>query len=680
MKFRHSIRFKLLLVSLTLLSIPWAGYRFVVETEHFLRDAQQQNLQANAQAIAALFASQTELSDVRLPNQAFHQRDLYLTPWDRPPVIDGYADEWRQYAAAFSTYHLPDNSLSARIALGEHAQSVYLLLEVRDPSRNYAPEADSLELSIADGEQLQRWRIAPRAPGWVMAERQVGQQFQTLPQVRGEWQENAHGYTLELRIPRHLVGERMAFAIRDGDTGNRLQSARLYPPEQLGRLVSPSKHLSAQLADMTPLGGRAWLLNHEGLVIAQHGQLDIDGPLSADQERLPWLIQRLILAVLPQRADQVFAIDADSIRLKHTAVLEALNGRPASARRRIPNQDAIVVSAAAPLRQRQGQSQGVVGAVLVEQTTNAILSIQNLALQRLFGVTLVFFVVTSLGLLLFAGRLTARIRALRDALEQAVSHDGRIVGQLKPSKAPDEIGELHRGFASVLQRLSDYNQYLEAMASRLAHELRTPLSVVRTSLENASHGELPDQQAQYIERAHQGAQRLETILQRLREATRLEQSLQTAEFEDFDLTQLLQHQTEAFRSLWPEIEWQLNCQPVPFQVHAVPDLICQALEKIVSNAVDFHQAGSAITLELSIKAQQLTLAVINHGPALPNEIDLFQSMVSARTARSEQPHLGLGLYLVRLIADFHQAEAFAENLPAGRVQIGLRLPYPHRGN
>ena len=87
-------------------------------------------------------------------------------------------------------------------------------------------------------------------------------------------------------------------------------------------------------------------------------------------------------------------------------------------------------------RCRFAAATGVKGAILVEQTTNAILSIQNLALQRLFGVTLLFFAVTSLVLLAFASLLASRITQLRNKVEDAVSHDGRIIGQ--PAAGPFE--------------------------------------------------------------------------------------------------------------------------------------------------------------------------------------------------------------------------------------------------
>lgn len=671
-RFYHSIRFKLLLVSLTLLGIPWAGYRFIIETEQFLRGAQQQHLQTTAEGLARLISQQSRhFSGARVPGQVNRQHNLFLNRWADPPVVDGYADEWEAFQGSFSDYQLPGGAMRTRLAIGVNGRYAYLLLKVEDPSRDYGLKGDRVDLALASGQTLERLRIHPRAPGWVIATRVTREGQSPEPRVRGEWQESGSGYVLELRLPLALLGDRLSIAVHDSQSGDRLQTARLFPAASLGRLVGPSADLQELLEELAPLAMRTFILDHEGLVLARTGTLDERAPLSADQERLPWLVQQLILAVLPRKADAEFALQPTASRLRQAPVSQALDGRPSGLRRRVPGTDAIVVSAAVPIHAQQG----VIGAVLIEQTTNAILSIQNLALQRLFAVTLVFFVVTSLGLLLFASVLTKRISRLRDRLDDAVSHDGRIIGEVPRSGSPDEIGELERGIGSVLIRLGEYNGYLEAMASRLAHELRTPLSVVRTSLDNVLQSDIPEDAQRYIARAQQGSSRLELILKRLREATRLEQALQQAEPEHFDLVPMLRHQLEAFRSVWPKIEFQLSLAGQTTMVRGVPDLVCQALEKLVGNAVDFHRPGTPIRVELSLEGNMADLSVANQGPSLPVGLDLFRSMVSGRTARAEQPHLGLGLYLVRLIAEFHHGTAYARDTPdqAG-VRVGMRVP------
>ncbi len=680
-RFWHRVRFKLLLVSLTLLGIPWAGYRFIQETEHFLRDAQDQALQTTANSVANIMHAQQDVfHDVARPGSALTFRNLFLHSFDKPPQVDGYRDEWERDKHNFITLESVDGTLEARILLGSHGRYLYLLLGVKDPKTVFGEHGDAVDIAFTDADGvLQRYRLQPQAPGWVVARRQRfktdpndPEHIQRLvdyePAIRGDWQADRNGYTLELRIPRNRIGDRFSLRIFDSSTDQVLASGRMFPADAVGRIVRPADQLQAVLASVTPPATRIWVTDHQGLVLARSGQLDEDAPLSTDAERMPWFIRRLILAVLPHDADAVADLPDDRSDLYVQPVVDALRGTPANFRRQPRHGHAVVVSAAVPIR----RSDGILGAVLVEQTTNAILSIQNLALQRLFGVTLLLFAITSLGLLVFASLLASRITRLRDRVESAVSHDGRIIGTLQPDRSKDEVGDLGRSFASVLKRLHEYNHYLEAMASRLAHELRTPLAVVRSSLDNAEQSADSDRPA-YLNRARDGAERLEQILIRLREATGLEQALHSAEVVHFDLADLLRHQVDGYRVLHPGVNLQLDicAQAMPFD--GVPDLISQALDKLIGNAVDFHENDTPIVIALDADPKTVRLSVTNTGPRLPDGGAIFQSMYSGRAGRQDEPHLGLGLYLVRLICEFHGGEAGAKNTADG-VSVGMSLP------
>ena len=676
-RFWHRVRFKLLLVSLTLLGIPWAGYRFIEETEHFLRDAQDQALQTTASSVAnAMHGYEQAFHGVARPGSVLTFRNMFLHALDEPPQLDGYRDEWARYAENFSVLQSVDDSLEARIFIGHHDRYLYLLLGVRDPQVDYGAQGDAVDLAFTDASgELQRYRIQPQAPGWVSAQRvddadATPDATDNSGLIRGEWQNDTLGYTVELRLPREKIGNRLSLRLFDSASRQVLASGHMFPAQALGLIVERSAQLEQVLQSVTPPATRVWVTDHQGLVLARTGRLDASAPFSADQRRLPWFVEELILAVLPHDADTVGDLGDDQTQLFQRPVVDALSGRPASLRRQPRHGKAVVVSAAVPIR----SSAGVEGAVLVEQTTNAILSIQNLALQRLFGVTLLFFAVTSLGLLAFASLLASRITRLRDRVEAAVSHDGRIVGRLDDDNSRDEIGDLGRSFASVLDRLHDYNHYLEAMASRLAHELRTPLAVVRSSLDNAEQTR-DDDRARYIARARDGAHRLEQILMRLREATGLEQAMRHAEPVAFDLAGLLRLQTDGLRTTHPDVALTLRGAEQAIAFTGVPDMIGQALDKLISNAVDFHIPGTPVHIDCEVHANEVELTVSNQGPAMPEGVDVFQSMFSGRAGRQETPHLGLGLYLVRLICEFHRGdvEAIALDSPQG-VAVRMRLP------
>ena len=188
-----------------------------------------------------------------------------------------------------------------------------------------------------------------------------------------------------------------------------------------------------------------------------------------------------------------------------------------------------MISAAHPI----WNGDDVAGAVVVEETTNPILSVRSDALERLLVLTLAVFAVAAAVLLGFATRLSTRIRRLRDEAETAIDAQGRLAHPhsrlLTAQNSGDEIGDLSRSFSAMLAKLGQYNAYLESMASRLSHELRTPIAVVRSSLENLKLSPSAEEARVYIGRAEEGLRRLGTILTRMSEATRLEQGLKASE-------------------------------------------------------------------------------------------------------------------------------------------------------
>jgi two-component system sensor histidine kinase ChvG len=112
-------------------------------------------------------------------------------------------------------------------------------------------------------------------------------------------------------------------------------------------------------------------------------------------------------------------------------------------------------------------------------------------------------------------------------------------------------------------------------------------------------------------------------------------------------------------------------------VNGAPELYAQMLDKLVANAVEFSNDG-AIDISLARDEEAARPTVANAGPPLPAGMEdrLFESMVSVREGSTgSAPHLGLGLYIVRLIAQFHGGTATAENRaePPG-VAVIVRLP------
>lgn len=229
----------------------------------------------------------------------------------------------------------------------------------------------------------------------------------------------------------------------------------------------------------------------------------------------------------------------------------------------------------------------------------------------------------------------------------------------------------------MLARLGNYTNYLQSLGSRLSHELRTPLSVVATSLESIDKGTLDTSTVASLERAEQGASRLQQLIRNLSEATSLEQTILRAEASPVDLQQWILVAKDVYQGIYPDRQIVVECNNQrPCVVHASVELLHQMFDKLLSNAVDFSDEGSAIVLRLECQAEGATVMVENTGTLLPENLreELFQPMVSERQVRDDQPHMGLGLYIVKLIADFHNATVSAQNIKSNTVRFAITFP------
>jgi two-component system sensor histidine kinase ChvG len=278
---------------------------------------------------------------------------------------------------------------------------------------------------------------------------------------------------------------------------------------------------------------------------------------------------------------------------------------------------------------------------------------------------------------LIATWISLRIGRLRIAADNAVGNDGRIRLDMPESERADEIGALSRGFERLLGRLNEHAQYLRTLGGKLSHELRTPLTIVRSSLDNLeSEGVRADQQG-YVTRAREGVQRLQSILSALGAASRVEESIKQTERVSFDLKELLQSAVGGYRDAFRAVRIELDTPPDACFMRGAPDLIVQMLDKLVENAVDFCTPSGSITIRLTRSTGNYELAVINDGAPIPPDMlgRLFESLFEHRQGEGDKPHFGLGLYIVRLIAEFHAGKATAQNrTEASGAQFTVTLP------
>ena len=399
------------------------------------------------------------------------------------------------------------------------------------------------------------------------------------------------------------------------------------------------------------------------------------GPMTWWETAETLLLRPLYQRVLTRPTEQFDDSLPEDAIVSGSEVARALSGHGATRWRATPDNRARVLSAAHPV----WAGNEVAAVVVVEETGNAIASFTTRAFEKLITATLAVFVVVAGVVLLFATRLAGRVRRLRDEAESAVDAQGRVRALTAGSTAGDEIGDLSRSFSQLLERLAQYHDYLENLGARITHEFRTPVTVVRSSLDNLAMQPLPPEAREYMQRADEGLKRLNNLISRMGEARRIEQSMRDGERTVYDARAVVAGCLEGYRMAAPQQLFEARIAATAMPVSGSPDLLAQALDKLIANAVSFAAPDTPVMLSLGTTGATVLLEVENTGAGLPEgpAVRLFDSMVSIRPedATQGEPHLGLGLYVVRLAAQFHHGTATARNRADGSGAIfTLQIP------
>jgi two-component system, OmpR family, sensor histidine kinase ChvG len=469
-----------------------------------------------------------------------------------------------------------------------------------------------------------------------------------------------------------LIGDRtVAESNEDVEQRRELSAFGNRDPEllrALGKSYRPSDAIERLLAVVAKDGSRIWVVDSRQVVRGLEGSLSGDAAatdakvtdnISPYRSAYRALVRPLVSRVA--RHDTVIAEDAAEVkRSVLTQVDRALGGQPTVVTREAQRAAARVQSAAQPV----WLGDDIVGAVVVEESDRSTRSIQASALEALLAMTMLVFAVGFVALMVFAWRLAFRVRRLQREADHAIDTQGRITGAISGADSGDEIGALAATLEAVLERLKRYNSYLEQMAARLAHELRTPVAVVRSSLDNLQQANLRAGDRIYVERAEQGIKRMSALISRMSEASQLEQFLQGAEREKFDLRDVIRGCVDGYRLAYPLNKFELRSSGESLLMLGIPDAIAQLLDKLVQNAVDFAAPDSLIVVGLVRTGKLARLTVENRGESIPEPMlsQLFTSIVTAReNANPQDGHLGLGLHIVKLVAEFHGGATSASN-------------------
>ena len=336
----------------------------------------------------------------------------------------------------------------------------------------------------------------------------------------------------------------------------------------------------------------------------------------------------------------------------------------------------LVISVAVPV-QKLKQVLGVL--MLSTQTTwidEAVRSVRY-DILRFFGLALLVTVLASLYL---AGVIARPIRRLALAAERVrAGHRG---GNAIPdfSRRGDEIGDLSVSLRAMTEALSNRLDAIERFAADVAHEIKNPLTSVRSAVETASRLTDPQKQKRLMAIVLEDVQRLDRLISDISNASRIDAELSRAELAPVDVGRMLATLVEMHEAMLEEGGVRLTLTIGPNRGLSAPgieDRLVQVIRNLIANAVSFSPPGGTVVLGAVSDADWVTITVEDQGPGIPEAklAAIFDRFYTERP-KGERfgTHSGLGLSISRQIVEAHDGTIHAENRrdDTGRI-IGARF-------
>lgn len=690
---RLGTKLALLVLALAALLVPWLSTLLIDEMGQALAQMRSQHQRLTAKSISTVFNGRDDLfADLPVDPSAYEA--LFAEPIPNRVRLDGAAADWGGALERARQFGPPGSDGAFALSLGTRGSMLHIYMEIaddrhvyRDPSFLRLDNADQLRISFIrpDGEDG-RIAVTLSESGGITAYRMLPDwRFAVAgpPEtaVQGFVRETPGGYALELRMPFALIGARRFFGLAFVDVDDAATRAVRAIVRTLPAATGSGSF------QLVPLRSPDLLDILQGLGYSQMRILVIDA-----QRRVRAEIggPRALAPAPPERSWETRLLDW------LTALRRRFGADPAAASAAARGEqidrvmDAALAGETVAVRRRAGEaetilaghpivSEGtVIGMIAVEQNIDDILFFQREAIDKVVLASVSMFFAVLLCLVFFSGRLTWRIRALRRDASAAIDASGRLRATAVASglRDRDEIGDLARSVSAMLARLAQHHTFLQRMPRTLRHEINNPLNTLNTSLEHLAQESAAVRESKYLDSAKRGVMRIGAIVQNLADAANLEDSLAAEDAEVIDIGALLRSYVGNCAAAHPGHRFVFRGVPRPVPVNAADYRIEQLLDKLIDNAVDFHRAGSPIRVQLDVVRDHARIAVANRGPLLPPDAAgaLFDSMVSRRVP-GNRLHFGLGLHVVRVIAEQHGGSAQSLNLADGSgVAIIVLLP------
>ncbi len=346
-------------------------------------------------------------------------------------------------------------------------------------------------------------------------------------------------------------------------------------------------------------------------------------------------------------------------------VADALNGLHASMVR-VNDRGEVIVSVAVPVQ----RFRAVRGALMLSTQgadIDDMVEAERLAIVKVFLVAAGVMVVLSM---LLAGTIAGPVRRLADGAERVRRRIRNRVEIPDFTRRRDEIGHLSGALRDMTNALYTRIEAIESFAADVAHELRNPLTSLRSAVETLPLAKTEESRKRLLEVIEHDVRRLDRLISDISDASRLDAELQRQEASPVDLAKLLDALVKAANEIRTDdvivtLRFE-GGQPESFKVPGHDSRLGQVVSNLVDNARSFSPPGGMVRITCRHQKDEVEIIIDDDGPGIqPDALDkIFERFYTDRPNQSFGQNSGLGLSIVKQIVEAHGGSIRVENRKA----------------
>ena len=471
-------------------------------------------------------------------------------------------------------------------------------------------------------------------------------------------------------------------------------------PDDYSRLefpINPERVAPVLRRLISPTNTRARIYDRDGGLILDSRSLYGKGDvmrfeLSPVADGKPGLFDRTMIAIRTwlNRGDLPLYHEVAADKGKdYREVSDALDGQKASMVR-VNERGEVIVSVAVPVQ----RFREVYGALMLSTQGGDIdqmVTAERLAILKVGGVASAVMIVLSL---LLASTIAGPVRRLADSAER-VRHRIRTRVEIPDfTRRRDEIGHLSGALRDMTESLYNRIEAIEAFAADVAHELKNPLTSLRSAVETLPLARNENSRSRLLAVIEHDVKRLDRLISDISDASRLDAELQRQDMVPVDLRRLLTtltsvaNETKLGHDVGVQVRFEGRTANDTFSVPGHDSRLGQVISNLLVNAQSFSDPGGKVRIACRRVRSEIEIVVDDDGPGIPDDAleRIFERFYTDRPHQGFGQNSGLGLSISKQIVEAHGGRVWAENRPGpvnaegeptkAGARFVVRLPAP----